>query len=116
MRFIIKLLIVGLAVWGVSNYLPDIHFNSPASAIIFVLVFTILNLIVKPVFILLTIPVTIVTLGLFLIFVNAIMILIADALMSGFRVDGFWWAFIFSIIISIINYVVDLIVYPNETD
>jgi putative membrane protein len=107
---------MGLAVWGVSRLLPDIHFNTPSSAIIFVLILTILNLIVKPIFILLTIPITIVTLGLFLIFVNAIMILIADALMSGFHVDGFWWAFVFSIIIAIINWLADSIIYPKETD
>jgi putative membrane protein len=116
MRFILRIILVGVVVWLLSKYIPEIHFKDATSAIIFVLVFTLLNIIVKPIFILLTIPITIVTLGLFLIFVNAIMILLADYLMSGFSVDGFLWAFIFSIILAVVNYVIESILSPKDAD
>lgn len=116
MRFILRIILVGLSVWGVSQLIPAIHFSSLEAAIWFVILFTILNLIIKPIFILLTLPITILTLGLFLIFVNAIMILLADYLMKGFKIDGFLWAFIFSIIIAVLNWIVEAIVSPKEEE
>jgi putative membrane protein len=58
---------------------------------------------VRPVLIVLTIPVTIFTLGLFLLVINAAIILLADWLVTGFTVDGFWWALLFSLILSVVN-------------
>jgi len=66
----------------------------------------ILNILVKPLFIILTLPFTIVTFGLFLLVINALMVLWASALVPGFFVDGFWWAFIFSVLVSLINVVI----------
>jgi putative membrane protein len=62
-----------------------------------------LDAIVKPILVLLTLPVTVVTLGLFLFAINAIVILLASRLISGIRIDGFWWAMLFSIILSIFD-------------
>lgn len=105
---------MGLAVWGISRLLPAIHFADPTSAFLFVIVLAILNAILRPILIFLTIPITIVTLGLFLLFINAIIIVIADFLMSSFNVDGFLWAFIFSLILSVVNYIIDAIVTKND--
>jgi putative membrane protein len=105
MRLLLKLILMGLSVWGISKLLPAIRFEDPTSAFIFVIVFAILNAVVKPILIVLTIPITILTLGLFLIFINAIIILIADYLMDSFTVDGFLWAFIFSLILSVVKFI-----------
>jgi putative membrane protein len=71
------------------------------TAVIVALVLALLNLIVKPILVILTLPVTILTLGLFLLVINAIIILLADSFVSGFGVDGFWIALIFSLLLSI---------------
>ncbi|MBX9850243.1 MAG: phage holin family protein [Cytophagaceae bacterium] len=110
MKLIIRLLLMGLAAWGISRLIPGVRFEDPASAFIFVIVFAILNAIVKPILIILTIPITILTLGLFLLVINAIMVLLADWLMDGFAVDGLLWALVFSIILSIVNYIIEKIV------
>jgi putative membrane protein len=67
------------------------------------LVLAILNAIVKPILILLTLPLTILTLGLFLFVINAVIILLAGSFIDGFVVDGFWWALLFSLLLSIIT-------------
>ena len=72
-------------------------------ALILALVLALLNALVKPLLIFLTFPVTIITLGLFLFVINALIILLAAKLVPGFKVDGFWWALLFSIVMTIIN-------------
>jgi putative membrane protein len=67
------------------------------------LVLAILNAIVKPILIFITLPITVVTLGLFLFVINALIILLADKLLKGFQVNGFWWALLFSLLLSIVT-------------
>jgi putative membrane protein len=62
-----------------------------------------LNITIKPILIILTIPITLLTLGLFLLVINAILILIAAWIVPGFHVDGFWWALLFGLILALIN-------------
>src|ERR1700733_9465825 len=107
MRFILKFIIVSLAVYFVSKVLKGIYFHSAFSAFIFVAVFGILNILIKPLLIIFTIPITILTLGLFLFVINAVIVLIADAVIPGFDVANFWWALLFSIIISVIQSVTE---------
>jgi putative membrane protein len=103
MNFLIRLLVSALAAMLTAYLLPGVKIDNFITALILALVLAILNLLVKPVLIILTLPVTIVTLGLFLLVINAIIILIASNLISGFRVNGFWWALLFSIVMTIIN-------------
>lgn len=99
-RFIVNC----IAVAAGALILPGIHIrNSFLSLIGVTLLLSILNTLLKPLLILLTIPVTIITFGLFLIVINAFIVLIAGNLIDGFAVDGFWWAVLFSLIISFIN-------------
>ena len=70
-------------------------------ALVVSVVLSISNVLLKPVLIVLTIPFTIMTLGLFLLAINAITILIVDYFVPGFQVDGFWWALVFGIIVSL---------------
>jgi putative membrane protein len=105
MNFIVRILISTLAVLTTGYLLPDkmAHVDGFTTAIIIALVLAFLNSVVKPVFILLTIPVTLLSMGLFLLVINAVIILLADYFVDGFRVGGFWSALIFSIVLTIIN-------------
>ena len=103
MNWIVKFLLNGLAVVLTAYLLPGVDVTDYWTALIVALVLTIANVIVKPILIVLTIPITIVTLGLFLLVINALIILMADYLVDGFYVDGFWWALLFSLILSLFN-------------
>ena len=108
MRFIVNILITAVAVYIISKILsPYVAINSFATAIIFSLVLAVLNFIVKPLIIILTLPVTIITLGLFLLVINVLIILLADKFVSGIKIDGFLWAFIFGILLSVITTVLN---------
>ncbi|MEM1405413.1 MAG: phage holin family protein [Bacteroidota bacterium] len=103
MNFLVRLLLSAVAVTLVSYLLPGVSTTGFLTAILVAAVIGFLNAIVKPILIVLTIPVTIVTLGLFLLVINALMILLADSMISGFSVEGFWWALIFSFLLTIVN-------------
>jgi putative membrane protein len=101
MIFILRILLTAVVVVFLAKFLPGVTVAGYLTAIIVALVLALLNLIVKPILILFTLPVTILTLGLFLIVINAIIILLADAFVDGFDVSGFWIAVLFSILLSI---------------
>lgn len=79
---------------------PHIVIDSYGTALIFVIVLAILNAIVKPLLIILTLPITIITLGIFLLIINVLMVILADKFVDGIHIDGFWWAFIFGLLLS----------------
>jgi len=101
MKLIIRILLTALAVILIATFLPGVSVAGFGTAIIVAVVLAILNIIVKPILVILTLPVTILTLGLFLLVINAIIILLADSFISGFGVDGFWIALIFSLLLSV---------------
>lgn len=103
MKFILRLLLSALAVVLLANILPGVHVATFGIAVIVALVLSLLNFVVKPLLVILTLPVTIVTFGLFLLVINALIILMASGLVSGFAVDGFWWALLFSLLLSLVQ-------------
>ena len=103
MKFILKLFVSALAVIVSSYFLKGVRVDTPLIALIVAAVLSFLNAIVKPIIVLFTIPITIVSLGMFLIVINAIIILLADYLVDGFHVNGFWWALLFSFILSLVT-------------
>ncbi|MBV7528746.1 phage holin family protein [Chitinophaga sp. sic0106] len=104
MGFLLRILVSAIAAMFTAYLLkPAVKVDSFVTALILALVLAILNALVKPLLVLLTFPVTIVTLGLFLFVINALIILLASKLVPGFKVDGFWWALLFSIVMTIIN-------------
>lgn len=107
MNFIIKLLLTGLAVLITSYILPGVATDNFLIALLVAAVLALLNALVKPILVIFTIPITILTLGLFLLVINALIILLADGIVPGFDVDGFWWALIFSIILSLVVAIFD---------
>lgn len=103
MNFILKTLLSAVAVVILSKVLPGIGVDSYTTAIIVAIVLSLLNFIVKPILVILTLPITIITLGLFLLIVNAIIILLADNFIGGFSVDSIWWALLFSLLLSFLQ-------------
>ena len=100
---LIRILLSALAVVIAAYILPGVGVDGFFAAIIIAVVIALLNFILKPILVILTIPLTVLTLGLFLLVINAIIILIADFIIPGFYVDGFWWALIFSLVMSLTN-------------
>ncbi len=103
MNFIIRILLTAAIAYVLSKILTGVHIDDYITAILFALVLAVLNAIVKPVLIILTLPITIVTLGLFLFVINALIIIIADKFIDGIKVDGFFWSLLFSLILSIFS-------------
>ncbi|WP_033957804.1 phage holin family protein [Psychroserpens jangbogonensis] len=101
MNLILRLLVTAGIVLLLAHFLPGVAVSGFTAAIIVAVVLALLNAIVKPIFIILTIPITILTLGLFLLVINACIILLADKFIDGFGVNGFWTALLFSILLSI---------------
>lgn len=107
MNLIIRLLVTAVVAFFLTKVLSGVHFDGFLTAIIFAIVLGVLNLIVSPVLKILGLPLTIITLGLFSLVINALVVLIADYFIDGMTIDGFWWAFIFSIALSLITSLVN---------
>lgn len=103
MHILINWFLSGLAVFIASYILPGVHVADFTTALIVALVLGIMNAFVKPILTLLTLPITIMTLGLFSLVLGLLLLLITDALIPGFTIDNFLWAIIFSFTLSVIN-------------
>ncbi|MGM0946173.1 MAG: phage holin family protein [Bacteroidota bacterium] len=102
-NFLIKILLGSISVMIAAFFLSGVQIDGWITGILLAAVLILINLTVKPLMIILTLPLTLITLGLFLLVINALMILLADQIIPGFSVDGFWWALIFAILTSLIN-------------
>jgi len=101
MNYILKIILTAIAVFVLANILPGISIENYITAVFVAITLGILNTLVRPILIIFTIPLTIVTLGLFLFIVNAIIVLLAGYFISGFAVTNLFWALLFSILLSI---------------
>ena len=99
----LKFLITALAAIIASYILPGVYIDGLLSAVILALLLGLLNVTVRPLLLMLTIPATVLTFGIFIFVINAIVILICDAILPGFEVDNFWWAMLFSIVLWLTN-------------
>ena len=107
MKLIIKIIISSLAVFFTAYLLPGVEVENYFVAIVIAVVLSFLNYFVKPLLILFTIPVTIFTFGFFLLAINAFIILFAEYIVDGFHVKSFWWALLFSIVLSIVTSILE---------
>ena len=107
MNFLIKILVIAGVSFGLAHVLKGIHIDTFWTAFVFAVVLAILNIFLKPVLILLTLPVTILTLGLFLFVVNALVVLLASRFVDGISIANFWWGLLFSLLLSIITSILD---------
>ncbi len=103
MNLLLRILITSIAAVIAAWILPGVHIQDFLVAIVLAFVLAILNGILKPILIFLTIPITIFTFGLFLLVINAAMIMLAGYFVDGFEVRNFWYALLFSLILSFIS-------------
>lgn len=103
MNLLLKILVSSLAVMLSAWLLPGIHIDDYFTGIAVAIVLALLNTFLKPFLVVITLPITVFTLGFFLLVINALIILIAGNWIPGFVVDGFWWALIFSFVLSFIT-------------
>ncbi|MEQ5792526.1 phage holin family protein [Muricauda sp. NFXS6] len=114
MKLILRLLLNAIAVVILSYVLPGVGVDSMLTAIIVAVVLSILNFLVKPILVIFTLPITILTLGLFLLVINAIIILLAANLIDGFYVTSFWWAIIFSLLLSFLQAILQSVLKEDQ--
>ncbi len=110
MSIILYIIISSIAVYFTAWLLPGISVDGYGSAITVAIVLGVLNAILKPVLQFLSFPITVVTLGLFLLVINTIIILLASQLVGSFHVQNFWWALLFSIIMSFVVSILESII------
>ncbi len=103
MQILISWLISALAILATAYILPGVKIESFFTALVTAVVLGIINSILKPILLLLTLPINVLTLGLLTFVINAFLVLLAAQIVPGFKVDGFWWALAFSIVLSLVN-------------
>lgn len=108
--FLLRWAIVSAGLWVAAALVSGISFSSTGSLLIAALVLGILNAVVRPILVVLTLPFTVVTLGLFLFVINAAMLQLASAIVDGFQVDGFWSAVFGAIVLSLVSLVLNLFI------
>ncbi len=103
MNIFVRIIIQTIAVFIAAYILPGVEVDSIVTTLIVAIVLGVINVFLKPLLVLLTLPITIITFGLFILVINAVLVLLVSALVNGFHVDGFWWALFFSIIVSLVS-------------
>jgi len=106
MRFLVHWLVIALALWVTAAILPGVEVSSWQALAVAAIVLGLLNALVRPVLVLLTLPITVLTLGLFYLIVNGFTFLLASKLVSGFDVSGFWWAVLGALVVSLVSWLV----------
>lgn len=97
-------MINGIAVVITAYILPGVELQNFIAAIVVAIVIGVLNAFLRPILIILTLPINILTLGLFTFIINAVIVVTTSAIVPGFRVDNFWWAMLFSLVLAIVNW------------
>src|SRR5438445_10009120 len=103
MLILFEWFISALAILVSAYLLPGVHVATFVTALAAAIVLGIVNAILKPILILLSLPITILTLGLFTLVIDALLVLLTSAIVPGLKVDGFWWAVLFSLVLSLVN-------------
>ncbi len=103
MNIIINLILSGVAVFVAGYILPGVHIENFTAALVMAVVLGVINAFLRPIILILTLPVNLMTLGLFTFVINALLVLLADKFVDGFSIDGFLWALILSVVLTLIN-------------
>ena len=103
MNFLLRILITAIVAFGLSAVMKGVYIDTFWTALVFSLILAILNALLKPILIILTLPITIVTFGLFLFVINAIIVWFVGHLVSGFYINSFLWALLFSLLLSLLT-------------
>lgn len=103
MKILIHWFISALAILVTAYILPGVHVGGFMTALVLAVVLGIVNAVLRPILIFLTLPITLLTMGIFVLFINALLVMLAAYIVPGFTVVSFWWAFIFAIVLAIID-------------
>ena len=114
MRFLARLVLNGVAIILAAYVLPGLHVSGPIPALVAGVILGFVNAIVRPVLFLLTLPLTLVTLGLFIFVLNALCFALTAWLVPGFDVDGFWWAMAGALLVSVVSWILNGIVVGKQ--
>jgi putative membrane protein len=98
-----------VAIMFTAYVLPGVSVQSFGTALVTALVLGLINALLRPILIVLTFPLTVITLGLFILVLNGLLVLLASAMVQGFTVMNIWWAMLFSIIFSAVSFVLQQI-------
>jgi putative membrane protein len=104
MGILLHWLVSGLAVIITAYLLPGVRVTGFFAALVTALILGLINAFIRPLLILLTLPLNILTLGLFTLVINALLIMLAATIVPGFAVQGFWWALLFGVVLAIVNF------------
>jgi putative membrane protein len=111
MAVIITILLNALAVFVTAYILPGIHLENFMTALVVAIVLGVINTFIRPIVLILTLPINILTLGLFTFVILGGIVMLVSSIVPGFVVDGFWWAIAFSLLLSIINAFINSLTY-----
>lgn len=103
MKTLLSLILSTLAVFVTAQIVSGSHVDSATTALLVAIVLGIINAVIRPILLILTLPINILTLGLFTLVIMAVCVLLTSAIVPGFKVDGFWWAMLFAVVCAIIN-------------
>ncbi|MFN9806435.1 MAG: phage holin family protein [Betaproteobacteria bacterium] len=104
MRILLVWILNAIALWLVAVLVPGVQVEDPLHAFIAAVVLGLVNALVKPLLVILTLPITVLTLGLFLLVINALLFWGVGSLLPGFHVDGFWWAMLGALVYSVLTW------------
>lgn len=102
-RFLIHWLIIALALWVTAAILPGVHVDSTRALAIAAIVLGLVNALIRPILTILTLPITVLTLGLFYLVINGFTFFLAAKIVPGFHADGFWWSVLGALVVSLIS-------------
>ena len=116
MRFLARLLLSGIAIIIAAYLLPGLHVSGTFAALVAGAILGFVNAIIRPVLFFLTLPLTLITLGLFIFVLNALCLGLTAALVPGFSIDNFWWALLGALLVSVVSWILNgLFVGKEET-
>jgi len=107
MKTLIHFIVSTLAILVTAYILPGVHVDGIVAALVLAVVLGVINTILRPILVFLTLPLTIVTLGLFILVINGLLVMLASYIVPGFSVASFWWALLFGIVLAIVSWVLE---------
>jgi putative membrane protein len=113
-KFWSRLLFNTIAALIAAYLLSGVHINGVSTALLVAIVLALLNTFIKPLLVILTIPITVVTLGLFLLVINVLIIKWTDSIVDGFSVDNWFWALLFSFLISVVSSILESLLGTDD--
>lgn len=109
MKIIINLLVSALSVFLAAFILPGVSVSGFLPALVAAVVLGVMNVFIKPIIGLLTLPITLLTFGLFALVINGVLVMVVGYLVDGFTVDGFLWAIVFAVVLSLVSWFLNLL-------